>query len=383
MGTLMERLTDRPRSRWLALFVISRAVAGLIAAVLLVVHEVSNHDAFLAALALAYSALSIGVAVRLRRRRPVGLWVADVVAALNLILAAGEWRSPFYLLFLTTLILPATSLARGRAIGFVLGTAGGYLGVALLTGVDWGTLRTTPRLESFATHLMLPVLMGVGLAYAAELLRRLRTEQARSERIALEAERRRLARELHDSAKQRIHAAQLLLTSLPAGSEAAAAEPVQLAIRELAAASSEMETSLNGLRTAAGGGTLLAALRGRPAQLGATAGVEVNVAGADMPLADPLATHVYHVLSEAILNAIRHARATTVVTRLRQDDGHLVATVVDNGCGFSKNASWNSQGVRSMMERAELVGGHLSIGPGIDGAGTTVTLDLPYVEQTA
>ena len=383
MGTLVKRLTERPRSRWLALFVISRVLAGLIAALLLVVHEVSNHDAVLAAVALGYTALSVVVAVRLRRRRPLGLWVADVVAVLNLILAAGEWRSPFYLLFLTTLILPATSLPRGRAVGFVLAAAGGYLGVALVTGVDWGTLRTTPRLESFATHLLLPLLMGIGLAYAAELLRRLRTEQARSERIALEAERRRLARELHDSAKQRMHAAQLQLTSLPAGSEAAGAEPVQLALRELAAATSEMEASLTGLRTAAGGGTLLAALRGRPAQLAARAGVEVDVAGADMPLADPLATHVYHVLSEAILNAIRHARATSVETRLRHDNGHLVATVIDNGRGLPLDASWNSQGVRSMVERAELVGGHLSIGPGVDGGGTTVTLDLPYAEQPA
>jgi two-component system sensor histidine kinase UhpB len=111
--------------------------------------------------------------------------------------------------------------------------------------------------------------------------------------------------------------------------------------------------------------------------------VDVDVAGADMPLADPLATHVYHVLSEAILNAIRHARATSVETRLRHDDGHLVATVVDNGRGLPLDATWNSQGVRSMVERAELVGGHLSIGPGADGGGTTVTLDLPYAEQAA
>jgi signal transduction histidine kinase len=180
-----------------------------------------------------------------------------------------------------------------------------------------------------------------------------------------------------------MHAAQLLLTSLPAGSEAAAAEPVQLALRELAAATSEMDASLTGLRTAAGGGTLRAALRGRPAQLAARAGVELDVTGADLPLADPLATHVYHVLSEAILNAIRHAQATAVETRLRHHDGHLVATVVDNGRGLSADASWDSQGVRSMIERAELVGGQLSIGPGVGGGGTTITLELPYAGELA
>ena len=59
-----------------------------------------------------------------------------------------------------------------------------------------------------------PFMLVVALAYAAEALRRLSAERSARERLAIEAERKRIAWELHDSAKQRLHAAHLLVTSL-------------------------------------------------------------------------------------------------------------------------------------------------------------------------
>jgi signal transduction histidine kinase len=377
-------LRDRSSSRWLALFVIARALATLVAVGLLLVHHVTHDDALLAAFALAYGAVSIAAAAGLRDSPAASAaWTLDVAIALGLVLAGGNWRSPFYLLVLTTLTLPATTLPTRRALGFITATAVGYAGVALLTGVDWSTLETSARLESFASHLLLPMLVGTALAYSAELLRRLEAERARSERLALDAERRRLARELHDSAKQRIHAAHLVLSSLDPNWGTPEYDSRRHAMRELEAATAEMEASLTDLRTAAGGGMLLEALRRRPARLAAMAGVRVHVDGTDLGLASPLATHVYHVLTEAILNAARHAGAGSVRARLRRVDGRLVATVVDDGQGLPSATRLDSQGMRSMSERAELLGGCLRIAPAEDGRGTSVTLDVPLAEGSA
>ncbi|MEJ7717390.1 MAG: hypothetical protein WKF31_05270 [Thermoleophilaceae bacterium] len=126
----------------------------------------------------------------------------------------GEWRSPFYLLALTALVLPATSLSSRRAFAYAVGFTLAYFAVSLGTGIDWATLDASPRLESLATHLMVPLLVALALSYSADLMERLRREAERSARLAVEAERRRIALDLHDSAKQRVHASHLVLSSV-------------------------------------------------------------------------------------------------------------------------------------------------------------------------
>ena len=76
-----------------------------------------------------------------------------------------------------------------------------------------GHLQVTST-ETLAIHLSLPTLLVGGLAYVCDTLRRLSEERSQRERLAIEAERRRIAWELHDSAKQRLHAAHLLVSSL-------------------------------------------------------------------------------------------------------------------------------------------------------------------------
>jgi hypothetical protein len=53
-----------------------------------------------------------------------------------LVLVAGEWRSPFYPLALTALVFPATTLPARRAAVFGAAFTGGYLAIALATGID-------------------------------------------------------------------------------------------------------------------------------------------------------------------------------------------------------------------------------------------------------
>ena len=103
----------------------------------------------------------------------------DAPAALALVLAGGDWRSPFYVFALTTLVLPATSLPWRAAVAWGLGFSAAYGGVALLTEkLPADTLTNTIRLETLATHLFVPVIITTTLAYSCLLLERLRPRAA-------------------------------------------------------------------------------------------------------------------------------------------------------------------------------------------------------------
>ena len=287
IGALPVRDESWPRRadwsrRWLRLFVGCRAGTALIAGGLLALPPFSDQDPALAALAFTWTAWTI-LAVRLAPGlggRPLA-WCVDGAVTLGLVLAAGEWRSPFYLLAVSSLILPATSLPPRRARAAALLFAGAYLGVALITGIDWETLASTARLESFTTHLVIPGLVVLSLAYASELLKDLEAERRHSEALALEAERRRIGWELHGSAKQRIHAANLVLTSLAAGDVTPEQEPrLRIALDELGQAIHDIDASLTELRTSLGGQRLEEALARRAAELHARAGSSSRCTGA-------------------------------------------------------------------------------------------------------
>ncbi|MGH2949718.1 MAG: sensor histidine kinase, partial [Solirubrobacteraceae bacterium] len=352
-------MNDRRRvyeRRWLALFTVTRAATALVATGMLALRPITDADPLLGALAIGWGAWSIA-AVRLwpdLQRRPLA-WLVDVVVVLALVVASGEWRSPFYLMAVSALMLPATGFPMRRAL--IAGAAFSvvYFAVALLVGVDWATLGSTARLESFLTHLLIPPLVVFALAHAQHLLEGMDAERERAEALALEAERRRIGWELHDSAKQRIHAAHLVLTSL-AGIDG---ERVDLAIRELEAASADMDASLTELRTTLGGRRLEEALRRRAAELQAASGIPIAVGGRAPALPTHVAVHAFRVASEAMSNAVRHARATRLDVALESDHHRLRLAVADDGVGMPAGADGDSTGLRSMQARAEALGGRL------------------------
>ena len=370
-------MTPSRDSRWLNLFAATRLMGAAVGAALLVGHSVTP-GLPLAAGGLFYGAVTVIAAARWRPARTrLEVWTVDTVIVLTLVLAAGEWRSPFYLLALSALVLPATTLPPRRTAAFGGSFVTGYFAVALATGIDWSGLGATTRLESFTTHLLTPVLVTVALAYAAQLLARLERERERTGRLAVEAERNRIARELHDSAKQRVHAAHLVLSSAErhlAGSPAAIA--VNHAMSELRAATADMEASLSELRTALEGRGLGEAVRTRARELEA-AGTPIEVVGEPPEVPTHLAVHAFRVASEAMTNAVRHAGAAKVAVRLESAGDQLDMTVTDDGSGIPARRRPGSHGLSSMSARAERVGGRLTIGPGPEGKGTAVRLLAP------
>lgn len=386
------------QNRWLALFVVTRLIATVAGVTLLLAHQVATNSALLAVVAAAYGGGTILAAMRFQtlQWKPTA-WTADAVMVLTLILTTGTYRSPFYILALTALILPATGLSLRRAFGFGAAFTAAYAAIGVSSGIDWTALEQTYKLESFTTHLLVPLIIVISLAYAAEVLRSLQDERARSERLAVEAERRRIAWELHDSAKQRVHAAHLML-SQHRRREGNGNDPMlEQALAELSAAGTDIETSLTELRTPLEGQGILEGVRKRASELERLSGVEIDVSGDVPELPTTTAAHAFRVIGEAMTNAVRHAAATRIWVRLSGHERRFSAEVADNGRGIPDDLRPGSNGVRSMRRRAGMLGGRLEIvtgdappegrngaskvsnGTGADGGGrgTTVRLEVP------
>ncbi|MEV8515668.1 sensor histidine kinase [Dactylosporangium sp. NPDC051484] len=201
--------------------------------------------------------------------------------------------------------------------------------------------------------------------------------------LAAAAEPARLARDLHDSVVQTLYGISLgagtaaeLLYGNPAHAEASLAW-----IKATAAAGL---TDLRGIilrlrpETLVGAG-LATALKGVFETLHAAPGragwgLELD---ADPPVSPQVEEALYRIALEALGNAARHAEASQVTVRLAGDDSHVVLEVIDDGVGFSPDEPHPGRlGVRSMRERAALLGGTLDI-HSAPGAGTVIRAALP------
>jgi two-component system sensor histidine kinase UhpB len=217
-----------------------------------------------------------------------------------------------------------------------------------------------------------------------DMLDRLEDERRDSGRRALaaqEAERRRVARELHDEIGQ-------LLTGLLLRSETLSRR-----------APDDLKPDIEGLREAsreAAEEVRVIARRLRPEALDelglqsalltlATAmqtrtGIEVERRlERDLPLSSEQELVIYRVAQEALTNVIRHSGARRASIFLSRDGDSVVLSVRDDGAGLPPDAHRRSTGIRGMRERALLVGARLEWRP-VEPHGTEVRLQLPVEE---
>jgi signal transduction histidine kinase len=303
-------------------------------------------------------------------------WAADFAFTLAFIIDSQDWRSPFYLLWLTSLALPASRLTMRRAVWLATGSAVTFLLVALIGGPRPGRLQPVSS-ETLAIHVSLPFLLVLTVAYAAEALRRLSRERAERERLAIEAERRRIAWELHDSAKQRLHAAHLLVSSLSGRVPEPLARVVERASVELESAASDMDSSLAELRSPLEGRPLHEALQVRVRELADdTAAPTILVRGRAPKLPPLAAAHVYRIACEAVTNSLRHADASTIEVVLAARGGTLRVEVRDDGHGMAAERRPGANGLFAMESRAATIGAVLSM-ESSPGGGTVVVIDVP------
>src|SRR4051794_31514512 len=198
----------------------------------------------------------------------------------------------------------------------------------------------------------------------------LRTSRARLVEVA-DAERKRIQRNLHDGAQQRLTSVLLYLGRM----RASAGEPDPLldtAIDELAAALEDIRELARGLHPAVlserGLGAALEALVMR---------VPLAVTLEALPdrrLPEPVEAAAFYVVAEALANVHKHARAARVVVRAATDAEQLDVSVDDDGAG---GADARGDGLRGLADRVDAVGGALTLNSP-RGQGTQLRALIPY-----
>jgi signal transduction histidine kinase len=191
---------------------------------------------------------------------------------------------------------------------------------------------------------------------------------------AADESRRRIERDLHDGAQQRlVHAVIALKLALRAVStgDAGASEMVAEALRHAEQANAELRELAHGILPAA-------LTRG-----GLQAGVEALVSRAAVPvsvdmtvgrLPGSVEATAYFVVSEALTNVVKHAHATGAQVTARVEDGKLRIEVCDDGVGGARGD--HTSGLGGLEDRVSALGGHLVL-DSPPGEGTRVSAQLP------
>jgi signal transduction histidine kinase len=209
-----------------------------------------------------------------------------------------------------------------------------------------------------------------------ELRRQLAEVQASRARIvaAGNAERRRIERDLHDGAQQRLVSIGLRLRhaqhELGSGKPADADKTLEQAVTELALAIGQLRELAHGLPPAQLDGGLDPALR----ELAVRASVPVQVHTTPERFSVGLEAAAYFVACEGLTNAIKHSHATEVVLSAQRSNGHLIVQVTDDGVGGAIDK--RGGGLRGLQDRVAAHGGSLRVESAPD-RGTILTAELP------
>ena len=106
--------------------------------------------------------------------------------------------------------------------------------------------------------------------------------------------------------------------------------------------------------------------------------LEQDIANEPLSLNVITSMHLSRILRECLSNVVRHAQASRVVVSLHEDDSNLLMTVTDDGCGFDVGAVSPARfGIKIMHERADAIGGKLTIVSSEDG--TVVRVYVPRI----
>jgi signal transduction histidine kinase len=275
----------------------------------------------------------------------------------------------------------AGSLAeRLRALGIRAGVGAPIV----FDGELWGAVVVSSvEVRGFATgeeHRIAAFTELVAQALAnAEAREQLTASRARVV-AAGDSERRRLERNLHDGAQQRLVGIALALRLLdrqidrdPAQAHAALSRVVD----ELSQGLAELRELARGLHPAVltdhGLEAAIAALVGR-----APVPVELTLDRGERP-SEAVEVAAYYVISEALTNVAKYAQASEASVEVRRLGDRLVVVVSDDGVGGADTRG--GSGLRGLEDRVEALGGRLHV-RSMPGEGTSVRADLPLVPGT-
>jgi PAS domain S-box-containing protein len=243
--------------------------------------------------------------------------------------------------------------------------------------------RSRGRVELLVS--MIDVTERRRLEAAREEGRREQAQLVREMLSAQEAERQRIARDIHDDLGQQVTGLRLklqwLATAVPGG------HPLAERVAAVQAAATQLDQHVDFLiRDLRPAGLehlgLPTVLRQTVADWSSTFGIaaEFRAAQADPRRLDPeVEVQVFRIVQEALNNIHKHAAATHVVVSLERRQGRTIVSVGDNGIGMPRATPPSLRGTRGrlgllgMRERAALIGGELSV-VSTPGRGTTVAI---------
>jgi PAS domain S-box-containing protein len=246
-------------------------------------------------------------------------------------------------------------------------------GAVVVAGAEELPRDTEERLEQFTDLVATAIANAQG---KSEL------EASRRRIVAASDEaRRRIERDIHDGAQQRLVALGLALRAaeadIPAEREDLRTEVSRVAIG-LADAVEDLQELSRGIHpTILSKGGLAPALRTLAHRSPIPVALEV---GTEVRLPEPIEVAAYYVVSEALANAAKHAHASRVDVSLATRNGNLLLTVRDDGIGGADHT--RGSGLVGLNDRVEALGGSLRV-KSAAGDGTRITAELPLQLEPA
>jgi len=200
---------------------------------------------------------------------------------------------------------------------------------------------------------------------------------------AQEAERKRIARELHDETAQSLIVVSRHLDDLASGNSKLTPEDIRLEVKKILEGvrhfSQELRPSiLDDLG-------LIPAIKWLASDMTRNHNipVETEIRGDQRPLSPDYELTLFRIIQEALANVRKHSQATRAMVRIEFNSNHIKITVQDNGKGFDMPARMGDftrngkLGLVGIQERVQLIGGNFKI-DSQKGKGTTLIVEVPY-----
>jgi signal transduction histidine kinase len=205
----------------------------------------------------------------------------------------------------------------------------------------------------------------------------LAAERQRATTDARDAERARIAREIHDTISQHLFGLRMIAAGMrraePGNQQARAIERIsEEALRDMQALLAELRpASLDGAGLAPALQEICAAYHDR---LGVTVDADLD----DVTVPAPIEHALLRITQEACTNAVRHGNARRLAVSMTRQDGHVELAVRDTGTGFDPAAPHTGSGLAHIRDRVAELGGSVNIdsAPG-RGAALTVRVPVP------